>query len=134
MTPSRFQSKVIASRVSWVRKMVRNIRDLPLGAFSDFQKDHRNVGAADSYLRAAGALGVRQLAAALGPPVTPLIAVGNGKAAASRSTPKGCAVKGDFLHLVGLRRSLAGSSPDASGSVGLGPPPSSGRNPQIVVI
>ena len=53
MTPSRLQSKVIASRVSWVRKMVRNIRDLPLGAFSDFQKDHRNVGAADSYLRRA---------------------------------------------------------------------------------
>ena len=61
-----------------------------------------------SVSRAAGAFGVLQLAAALGPPVTPVLAIRSGKAAASRSTPKGFA---DSLHLVGLRRSSASNQP-----------------------
>ena len=45
-----------------------------------------------------------QLAAALGPPVTSVLAIRSRKAAASRSTPKGFA---DSLFLVGFRRSFA---------------------------
>ena len=49
--------------------------------------------------RAAGALGVLQLAAALLPPWgTPIWAVGIGKAAASRSTPRGFA--GRYIQVV----------------------------------
>lgn len=53
MTPSKLQRKVVSARVAWVRQMLANIRELPLDSFGHFSRDHRNLGAADSYLRRA---------------------------------------------------------------------------------
>jgi len=68
--------------------------------------------------RAAGAFGVLQLAAALGPPVTPVLAIRSRKAAASRSTPKGFA---DCLFLGGLRpnKTSLGARPSRKREAGL---------------
>jgi len=51
MTPGRVQARVIADRAGWARHMVAAIRDLPLDAPNEFMEDHRNVAAAESYLR-----------------------------------------------------------------------------------
>jgi uncharacterized protein YutE (UPF0331/DUF86 family) len=51
VTPGLISKKVIADRLSWVEKMVGEIRTLPLGSFQDFSGDRRNIWAAESCLR-----------------------------------------------------------------------------------
>jgi uncharacterized protein YutE (UPF0331/DUF86 family) len=53
MTPGVLQKKIVASRASWIRKMLDGIRALPLDDFDRFAADDRNGAAADSYLRRA---------------------------------------------------------------------------------
>jgi uncharacterized protein YutE (UPF0331/DUF86 family) len=51
MTPALIRSSVVAERLAWVRRMVSQMRDLPLDTLDTFLEDSRNVGAAESYLR-----------------------------------------------------------------------------------
>ncbi len=51
MTPGRVQARVIADRAGWARRMVAAIRELPLDLPDEFMDDHRNIAAAESYLR-----------------------------------------------------------------------------------
>ena len=51
MTPGKLRKKVLAERVNWVREMLESIRQLPFDDPQVFQKDRRNLAAAESYLR-----------------------------------------------------------------------------------
>ena len=53
MTNGKANQKIIADRLEWVDKMLSDIRSIPLSSFEDFQKDRRNIGAAESSLRRA---------------------------------------------------------------------------------
>ena len=51
MAPAKLRKKVIAERVNWVREMLASIRDIGFDDPQLFYKDHRNLAAAESYLR-----------------------------------------------------------------------------------
>jgi uncharacterized protein YutE (UPF0331/DUF86 family) len=51
MTPSTIRAKVVLNRAAWVRKMLDDIRALPLGSFDEFNSDMRNPNSAESCLR-----------------------------------------------------------------------------------
>lgn len=53
MTPEPLSKRVIADRISWVERMVEQIRMLPLDNQEAFFADVRNEAAAESYLRRA---------------------------------------------------------------------------------
>ena len=53
MSPNKISKRVIADRLTWIEKMVREIRALPLENYSSFIADRRNVWAAESCLRRA---------------------------------------------------------------------------------
>jgi uncharacterized protein YutE (UPF0331/DUF86 family) len=53
MAPGKANQRVIADRLDWVRRMVDEIRSLPLGSLAEFKSDRRNIGAAESCLRRA---------------------------------------------------------------------------------
>jgi uncharacterized protein YutE (UPF0331/DUF86 family) len=53
MTPGPLRKDVVADRVSWVRKMVRGLRALPLTDEQAFLASATTVAAAESYLRRA---------------------------------------------------------------------------------
>ncbi len=53
MTPDRLSKRVVSDRLSWVERMIGDIRALPLDDWEAFFADRRNVGAAESYLRRA---------------------------------------------------------------------------------
>jgi len=53
MTPDRLSKRVVSDRLSWVERMVRDIRTLPLEERETFFADRRNVGMAESCLRRA---------------------------------------------------------------------------------
>ena len=53
MTPDRLSKRVVSDRLSWVGRMIGDIRALPLDDREKFFTDRRNVGAAESYLRRA---------------------------------------------------------------------------------
>jgi uncharacterized protein YutE (UPF0331/DUF86 family)/predicted nucleotidyltransferase len=51
MTPGAISKRVVSDRLSWVDRMVGEIRALPLGDREEFFSDRRNVWAAESCLR-----------------------------------------------------------------------------------
>lgn len=51
MTPAKLRAKVVPSRAAWTRRMLAQIRSLPLASLEDFLADFRNVAAAESCLR-----------------------------------------------------------------------------------
>ncbi|MGA1864308.1 MAG: type VII toxin-antitoxin system HepT family RNase toxin [bacterium] len=53
MTPSRIREKVIVEKTSWIRKMLEEIKNLPMDSYDSFISDSRNIAAAESYLRRA---------------------------------------------------------------------------------
>lgn len=53
MTTSKIRAKVVAERVSWIRKMIKGLEALPHEDFPAFQDDPRTVAAAESYCRRA---------------------------------------------------------------------------------
>ncbi len=53
MTPAGIRENVVAERVSWIRRMLQGLRDLPLDSEKSFQEDPRTPAAAESYLRRA---------------------------------------------------------------------------------
>lgn len=53
MTPSQLRAKVVAERVAWIRRMLADLRVLPLDTYTHFESDPRNPAAAESHLRRA---------------------------------------------------------------------------------
>jgi uncharacterized protein YutE (UPF0331/DUF86 family) len=53
MVPGKISKRVVADRLAWVDKMVREIRALPLESKPTFMQDTRNIWAAESCLRRA---------------------------------------------------------------------------------
>lgn len=53
MTPAPLRSKIIAARTEWIRRMLAQLRKLPLDDYDTFRSDPRNIAAAESYLRRA---------------------------------------------------------------------------------
>jgi uncharacterized protein YutE (UPF0331/DUF86 family) len=53
MTPSQLRAKVVAERVAWIRRMLGELRSLPLETYPAFEADPRNPAAAESHLRRA---------------------------------------------------------------------------------
>jgi len=51
MTPGRLSRRVIVDRLSWIERMLGEIRSLPQGSLDEFLADRRNVWAAESCLR-----------------------------------------------------------------------------------
>jgi uncharacterized protein YutE (UPF0331/DUF86 family) len=51
VTPGRLRGKVIAERVSWIRRMLDGLKALPRQTYEEFAADQRTVAAAESYLR-----------------------------------------------------------------------------------
>ena len=51
MVPAKLRVKVVSARLSWVRRMMRQIQNLPLDTLADFTADPRTLAAAESYLR-----------------------------------------------------------------------------------
>ena len=53
MTPGRLSKRVVGDRLSWIERMIHEIRALPLEDRAAFFADRRNVWAAESCLRRA---------------------------------------------------------------------------------
>ena len=53
MSPNKISKRVVADRLDWIEKMVREIHALPLEDYASFTEDRRNVWAAESCLRRA---------------------------------------------------------------------------------
>jgi len=53
MTPSTIRAKVVLERAAWIRKMLDEIRLLPLETFDEFDADSRNPNSAEFCLRRA---------------------------------------------------------------------------------
>jgi uncharacterized protein YutE (UPF0331/DUF86 family) len=51
MSPTKIRVSVVTERVSWIRKMLNSIQELPTDTYEYFIADSRNVAAAESYLR-----------------------------------------------------------------------------------
>jgi len=53
MTASGIRQKVIADKIDWIKKMLAQIKSLPIDSYESFVSDARNAAAAESYLRRA---------------------------------------------------------------------------------
>lgn len=53
MSPGRISKRIVAERLNWIERMVREINQLPLKDYQSFAADTRNVWAAESCLRRA---------------------------------------------------------------------------------
>jgi len=53
MSPSQLRYKIVAERMAWVNQMLAGLRALPLGSYTIFISDQRNIASAESYLRRA---------------------------------------------------------------------------------
>jgi uncharacterized protein YutE (UPF0331/DUF86 family) len=51
MTPALLRAQVVAERSAWIRKMISQLKGLPLESYEVFYSDPRNMAAAESYLR-----------------------------------------------------------------------------------
>ena len=51
MTPSKMREKVVIERARWIRRMLSDLRSLPLDDYPAFSSDSRNIASAESYLR-----------------------------------------------------------------------------------
>jgi len=50
MSPNKISKRIVADRLDWAEKMVKEIHNLPLGNYASFIADRRNVWAAESCL------------------------------------------------------------------------------------
>ena len=53
MSPSKISKRVVADRLEWIERMVKEIQHLPLRDYPSFIADRRNVWSAESCLRRA---------------------------------------------------------------------------------
>ena len=53
MTPGMIRAEVVLEKAAWIRRMLAELRRLPLANLEEFVADHRNPAAAESYLRRA---------------------------------------------------------------------------------
>ncbi len=53
MSPNKISKRIVADRLDWIERMVKEIQKLPLGDYSSFISDRRNVWSAESCLRRA---------------------------------------------------------------------------------
>jgi len=53
MSPNKISKRIVADRLDWLEKMVKEISNLPLKDYASFIADRRNVWAAESCLRRA---------------------------------------------------------------------------------
>ncbi len=53
MSPNKISKRILTDRLEWIEKMMKEIHKLPLGDYSSFIADPRNVWAAESCLRRA---------------------------------------------------------------------------------
>ena len=51
MSPNRISKRIVAERLDWIEKMVKEISALPLKDYKSFPAERRNVWAAESCLR-----------------------------------------------------------------------------------
>jgi uncharacterized protein YutE (UPF0331/DUF86 family) len=51
MSPNKVSKRIVAERLDWIEKMVKEINDLPLMDYTSFTAERRNVWAAESCLR-----------------------------------------------------------------------------------
>jgi len=51
MSPGRISRRVVADRLDWINKMIKEIESLPLKDYETFTEDKRNIWAAESCLR-----------------------------------------------------------------------------------
>lgn len=74
MMPGKISKRIVADRLAWVDRMLKEIRSLPLQSLSSFTGDSRNIWAAESCLRrsleALFDLGRHIAAKGFGDPVT----------------------------------------------------------------
>ena len=53
MTPGKVKNIIVMEKVSWIRKMIKEIKELPISSYEEFVADRRNVYSAESCLRKA---------------------------------------------------------------------------------
>ena len=53
MSSNKSSKRIVADRLDWIEKMVKEIHNLTLGDYGSFVVDKRNVWAAESCLRRA---------------------------------------------------------------------------------
>lgn len=51
MSPGRISRRVVADRLDWINKMIKEIESLPLKDYETFTEDKRNIWSAESCLR-----------------------------------------------------------------------------------
>ena len=51
MSPGRISKRVVADRLDWIIRMIKEIESLPLEDYESFTRDKRNVWSAESCLR-----------------------------------------------------------------------------------
>ena len=51
MSPGRISERVVADRLDWIIRMIKEIESLPLEDYESFTRDKRNVWSAESCLR-----------------------------------------------------------------------------------
>ena len=51
MSPGRISKRLVADRLDWINKMIKEIESLPLKDYETFTKDKRNIWSAESCLR-----------------------------------------------------------------------------------
>ena len=53
MSPGRINERIILDRLSWIDRMIDEIRSLPIADYDEFSADTRNIWSAESRLRRA---------------------------------------------------------------------------------
>jgi len=51
MSPRKISKRVVADRLNWINKMIKEIESLPLSDYETFTEDKRNIWSAESCLR-----------------------------------------------------------------------------------
>ncbi|MBW1793478.1 MAG: DUF86 domain-containing protein [Deltaproteobacteria bacterium] len=51
MSPGKISKRVVADRLNWINKMIKEIESLPLSNYETFTEDKRNIWSAESCLR-----------------------------------------------------------------------------------
>ena len=51
MSPGKISKRVVADRLNWINKMIKEIESLPLSDYETFTEDKRNIWSAESCLR-----------------------------------------------------------------------------------
>jgi len=53
MSPGRISGRIVADRLDWINRMIKEIESLPLNDYETFTKDKRNIWSAESCLRSS---------------------------------------------------------------------------------